>query len=403
MKRLNLSATKKGAASLYVVIFATILFSVITLSFVRIILSETTQSANDELSQSAYDSALAGVEDAKIAVNKYYHCMDNPSQDGCNLYTNGSSTVDPNTLFNGDCEQFKLKGLLYPNSYDTEVKIQESNSNNGDSNNNTDQAYTCVIIRNTVPDYRYTLTSDTRTRVVPLGIQSGKLNQVAEVEFSWYSENNGTVFSNLDHNGLFNNKTSAPVPPVVRLTLVSIHDITAAYDDLPGDQNEYTMVLLPTEGGGTNTISSNEILDTANVEKENYPFQISCTHDTFACKVSLSTAGLFYSGGSAFLMVSLPYGDTVSDFVVTLKDKNGNTIDFENVQISVDATGRANQLLRRVETRLDPSDIFFPYPEYEVTLGGNGDDSLKKNFWITNNCWTEKGLCSNNGELSTSY
>ena len=77
MKHNPYSSTKKGAASLYVVIFATILFGVITLSFIRIILSESNQSSNDDLSQSAYDSALAGVEDAKIAVNRYYQCPSN--------------------------------------------------------------------------------------------------------------------------------------------------------------------------------------------------------------------------------------------------------------------------------------------------------------------------------------
>ena len=62
---MNFVKERKGAASLYVVIFATILFGVITLSFIRIILSESSQTSNDDLSQSAYDSALAGVEDAK--------------------------------------------------------------------------------------------------------------------------------------------------------------------------------------------------------------------------------------------------------------------------------------------------------------------------------------------------
>lgn len=99
------------------------------------------------------------------------------------------------------------------------------------------------------------------------------------------------------------------------------------------------------------------------------------------------------------LVVSLPYGDIVTDFAVTLKDAEGNIIPFENVQVSVDSTGRANQLLRRVETRLDPADIFFPYPQYEVELSGTDEESLLKYYWITANCWTDKGTCANNGRL----
>ena len=54
---------KKGATSIYVVVLGTLLFSVITVSFIRIIINEVTKTTNDELAQSAYDSALAGVED----------------------------------------------------------------------------------------------------------------------------------------------------------------------------------------------------------------------------------------------------------------------------------------------------------------------------------------------------
>ena len=93
------------------------------------------------------------------------------------------------------------------------------------------------------------------------------------------------------------------------------------------------------------------------------------------------------------------HGDLVTDFAVTLQKSDGSSINFENVQVSVDSTGRANQLLRRVETRLDPADIFFPYPQYEIELGDTGDDTLSKYFWITANCWTERGTCANNGSL----
>lgn len=199
MKLNTYSSTKKGVASLYVVIFATILFGVITLSFIRIILSESKQSSNDDLSQSAYDSALAGVEDAKIAVNRYYQCMNN----GGNLNSCGFDT-----LFGGDCDDFKLKEYL-GYDYEGEVLIQESNSNN------SDQAYTCTILSNIVSDYRSTLTSDTRTRVVPLGIGATSLSQVKTIEFRWYSEINGTEFKNLNHNGTLAEANQSTTPPTI--------------------------------------------------------------------------------------------------------------------------------------------------------------------------------------------
>lgn len=402
MKRLRMDATKKGVASLYVVIFTTILFGVIVLSFVRIMLSETVQSNNDDLSQSAYDSALAGVEDAKIAVNKYYQCLSNPGNLGCDVYKNGA-TVSSDKIFGGNCEEFKLKNDILHIS-EPEVKIQESTSSGGHYENNTDQAYTCVIVNNIVPDYRSTLTSDTRTRVIPLGIGSKTLDKVKRIEFRWYSEINGTTFSNLHqatdpNSDTLPSKKDAPTPPIVSLTLLRTgKDINLNNYNKADDHNYSTMILHPVSGGGTNEITAGKINEAGMANVDNQQFKINCSHGEFACKVDLKTD--FAVDGNAFLIVSLPYGETITDFVVTLYDDLGRSIDFENVQVSVDATGRANQLLRRVETRLDPSDTFFPYPDYEVTLNGTGDDSFLKNFWITYNCWTEAtNSCDNNGNF----
>lgn len=398
----NFHQTRQGVASLYVVLSATILFGIITLSFTRIILSERNQSINDELSQSAYDSAMAGVEDAKVAVNKYYKCLSGNSS--CT-----TKQQDGTQLFGGNCDDFKLRNYLYDENYGTgEVPIQVS-SETGDAGH-IDQAYTCVIVNNIVPDYRSTLTSDNRTRVVPLGLshdedrnKNVELEKVKNIAFSWYSATNGTVFQNLNHGGQFANRQNATIPPTISLTLIRSKSSMSKSDfNDPNNTTTSTMILLPVEGGGIQAISQSEINTNANAYRgeSNEPFQIQCTHDQdFACTVTLTDME-FSAGENAALIVSLPYGDTITDFAVTLYESDGTTVvNFENTQISVDSTGRANQLVRRVESRLDPADLFFPYPQYGIELTGDGDDSFWKNFWITNNCWTESGTCANNGDL----
>ncbi len=397
---LSYSNTKQGVASLYVVIFATILFGVITLSFIRIILSEASQSSNDDLSRSAYDSALAGVEDAKIAVNKYFACMSEPGKT--------KSDCEYSSLFGGTCDNFNLKNYLYKDSLGpdvTEVKVQESESNN------SDQAYTCVILRDEVEDYRTTLSSDTRTKVVPLGVDSSELGKIGSVQISWYSENNGTVFSNLNtHNGNLANAQDATIPPAVTATLIRADDNInlSNYNNSTDGAHYSSMLFLPTDQDGSeisNEIPNSTIIKAGNSNDANKPFQVHCSHDSdFACTVKLTGLdGSFSAGGSAFLVLALPYGNANTDFRVTLFDKDNQPINFKGVQISVDSTGRANQLYRRVETRLDPADTFFPYPEYELDLGSNsGQDAMAKSFWITTNCWTEKGYCGrNNGEINS--
>lgn len=424
--KLHQKQTKKGVASLYVVIFASILFGVITLSFVRLILNNATRSTDDDLSQSAYDAAMVGVEDAKRAVDLYFNRY------GANY-----------DLFGGGCENFKMKGILGIGG-ENEVKVE--------STGNTEQAYTCVIIDNVVQDYRSTLTPDTRTRIVPLGVNAEHLNEVTSIEFSWYSSINGQEYKNLENFPQFTDANNAPVPPVVNLTLISMgtyfdyEHANSGYEDatnsvgnfdginpaIGGSEgiNNTSVVLYPgSKFTGPATLPNGTLIESSKDDStinEDYPLvktigdmsaqgdannthkpqRIECRNPKegaeFACTVTLSGYNPFVSNGNAFLVVSMPYGQDYMDFQVKLY-KGSEVANFEGAQFRIDSTGRANDLYRRVETRLDLADIYFPVPMYGLTITGNDDpESFLKFNWITANCWTEKGLCDNNAKLKDS-
>lgn len=419
MKKLCLSRdnTKRGVASLYVVLFATILFGVITLSFMRIILSEAGQSSDDDLSQSAYDSAMAGVEDAKRAVNEYYACLSSGLS---------ASACGADKIFAKDCDNgIGLAKYFYGDNYGSnesgwEVKIQE-NSVGSEVDNASDQAYTCVVISDQVPDYRGTLTADTRTRVIPLSVFNGEhstnLTNLNRVRFQWYSRLNEGSTSNfsLSNGGKFSSDRTTP--PTIQLTFIHLPGNIASVDfasaNNTADYQYSTLILLPTNQNNSssiiNTVSWSTLLEAGNVTKSspdrNEPVQVTCSAAAeFACAVELQT-GSFGSQDSIFLVASLPYGDTMTDFAAEMVDSNGETIKLVGSQISVDSTGRTSQLVRRVETRLDPADLYFPYPQYALDAGGGDGDALKKIFWITANCWYsykltgtyQGGACQNNG------
>lgn len=400
---MNQNSTKRGVASLYVVIFATILFGVVTLSFMRIILSEAGQTSDDDLSRSAYDSAMAGVEDAKTAINR---CLTQGGGSNCN------------ELFSRDCQNgIGIAKILYPASYGVdgnngEVKLQE-NSQGSDPNNNSDQAYTCVVVSDEVPDYRGTLTSDTRTKMVPLAVYNSDTGNstpsgVNRISFDWYSllnEGNKTQSDFQLASGV--ELGAATTPPTITLTIIKMSSgVTSSDFNNANDTSKLiydTVVLLPSNNG-TDKV---DLRGSGNVNKEesNSPVPVSCSssNSEFACHVDI-TGFSTDSSDSLFLVVSLPYGDTTTDFAATMYDNTG-IVSLKGAQISIDSTGRTNQLVRRVETRLDPADLYFPYPQYELELTGNGgDDGLKKDFWITANCWKSSGgsatKCDNNGTIS---
>lgn len=404
---MNQNSTKRGVASLYVVIFATILFGVVTLSFMRIILSEAGQSSDDDLSRSAYDSAMAGVEDAKTAINRYYACLSAGGGQDCDA-------DDKNNLFQKNCnDSIGLAKYLYPSNYTGgEVLIQEST----DRDNQSDQAYTCVVISDEVEDYRGTLTSDTRVKMIPLSVFDGgagnsELPSVKKIRFQWYSslnlgdkEFNTSTDKRLNQNGT--------TPPTISLTFVRMKtNIQSTEFEQANDTsnlNYDTMVLLP--GGDTTSISSSEIVQAGNIAKDakNEPIRVQCskTNADFACSVDLEVNGqlTLNSTDSVFLIAALPYGEAATDFAATMLKDDSTRVMLKGAQISVDSTGRTNQLVRRVETRLDPADLFFPYPQYELELTGGDGDILKKNFWITANCWKSSNggaqRCNNNAEIT---
>ena len=137
----------KGAVSIFAVIFSTLLLTVLTVSFMGLMISAQQRAINNDLSQSAYDSALAGVEDAKRVVRA---CA-NGNVDACSALKAAS-----------DCQvvaRAKVNG-----SVDQPETVIASNSSSGQS---FDQAYTCVNIDMDSVDYLFEAQSG-RAHVVPL-------------------------------------------------------------------------------------------------------------------------------------------------------------------------------------------------------------------------------------------
>ena len=479
--------TRKGAASIYIVIFTTTLLGIIALSFVRIMLAESLRTTNYSLSQSAYNSALAGVEDAKIVLLRYQSCINKGT------YVSGGGK-------SASCDQiyslFGNQNAAYKTSQDCSVvgKILHSSQSNLDKETliqtqdnvdtgTIDQAYTCVKISTYTEDFLATLNSKNPTKLIPLRSDSPETQKrINRIQIQWFDSQNYDDVSNSDGNikagfsgfwksgsnsdltgklvynkGVYNSGSSTAadygnaftsdpvVPPVIQATVIqSANSFTM--DQFYASEgagntsrtNRGTLMLRPTsskdatllsnrqvstaaDGNHSNVLPQNSIAYSAN-KSFNTPMDVVCDPGhpdqwgTYACKADFylpAPLGSSYTDGHAsernmatsFLVVNLPYGGPQTDISAKMYScidpqkpinatiataggaVNCEIIYFANVQPMVDSTGRANDLFRRVESRIELADTNFPIANYALAMTDPANtNGIVKDFYVTNNC-----------------
>ena len=421
MKQL-IQNNKRGGASMFVVMFTILILSIIVLGFTNLIISEATKTSNTDLSQSAYDSALAGVEDAKIALLKYHSCLDQGYRAAAG--GNACEKIIANMqegIKKQDCSTIaKVLGRESNTGTEFSVVVQETaDSSKAGNNKDMMQAYTCVTIKEDLNDYRTTLDSSNRLRIIP--IRSADIDSVDHIYIQWFSSTNyvkngsshycvggdGNKWGSIDKMyslGNCNGGRQAPTTLSARLIQTdeqfNLSELSAAAG--PNNTDTGQLYLLPkSAGSNVNYIESSKWGESAN-KGENLPIEVNCKQGTWFCSAYIGLPNTFRGGdrndANTYLLVSIPYGSPETDISVEALKYNGggsktqkssySHYDFTGVQARIDSTGRANDLWRRVETRVELVDTYFAYPEFEITMRGDENSILKKSFDVTFNCWS---------------
>ena len=372
---INLGDRKKGAASFYIVAISTLILVIVVASFATLIVSQMERTSNADLSQSAYDAAMAGVEDAKLAYLNYKNCK-------AAGYTAASSVTDGEPwnddrdacshilyyMDNPDCDMVaKMLGRVVTPGVGMEVKEDEEG-------NNMQQYYTCVKIDNQPQDQTKNL-QPYETAVFKPEFASGSASEIKKIKVRWGGNSNLSVTILQAPSGF------------------NFDDFT--FPSLVGDNETGTnlgTVFLTRDGVGTDpsTISGNVVMKSNDKIVQNGRNNVSGNenNDMYKYEAIIELPAVYNGSDSVkkadglFEIAIMSFdsssnnGESVS--ISYLKDGD-EPVSIEN-QFVVDSTGRANDLYKRVKVTLDAEG------QGDLVIGGPlilGDGGLEKNFSVT--------------------
>lgn len=374
---------QNGSVSLFVVIFATLLISVVTVGFIKIMINDQQQASAADLSQSAYDSAQAGVEDAKRAIAQFQISgapnMDKWATD-CNASVGNLADINSN-------QNFVASG---------EVKVQ-----NGNNTNLLDQAYTCVKVNLNTDDYLGVLGPD-ENKLIPL---SGA-DSFNTIKLEWFTQKDLQGSGSTVNVPVVAPGPNIKLPPttdwitasepnrpsLMRAQLIQIDGATFSFSgvDDSKDVNAFNNTLFLYPSNSVNT-SSDFRLDAHRTLTTVNPVTIHCNSDLsgggYACAATLRLPRTVPVGGKAYLNLASIYKK--SSYRITLLDSEdlNKKVQFNAVQPEIDSTGRANDLFRRVVSRVELTNTTSPYPVAAVDITNN----FCKTFRVTNDAAAGKG------------
>ncbi len=396
---------QSGAVSLFVVIFAILLMSVVTVSFIRIMTQDQSQASSNDLSQSAFDSSQAGAEDAKRALLKYNEsCTGISPASWCGQFVSGIDECNASIRTAGVIKA----GDVAPTeggSGTGEIKVQQSTSVDVDGNSidkALDQAYTCVTMQLDTDDYVGSLTPNDSV-LIPLLVTDQ--TRLTTVTVEWFNRDDvanpaGTVnVANTSGSQPLTDPWPADRPPVMRTQFMQVGNSFKLSDfdstSASSESNSNTLFLYPARNGFSTAPFSTNVRKspTGNsipADASNTPLpskcQTSVSSGNLACKITLDLPAPVRGGTMAKAYLRLTSMYTSAHYRITVDGTQ-----FKNVQPIIDSTGRANDVLRRVESRVDLYDTnTFPYPDGAVDVSGD----FCKDFGVTDSPDYIAGSCT---------
>lgn len=298
IKKKPLQIDQQGMVSFVVTLLIMIVLSLIVIGFARLTRREQQQSLDRQLQTQAFYAAESGINDA-VKILK-----DNPSapdKDSCS-----------NTTLPWD----QLKPDLDP---DGTVK------------------YTCILVKTAVSSIEFD-EIDADSKIVPINYDGG--SNIDTINLEWQNSDSSVspAIGNCDPNGsAIGLPASTAWACSVGLLRIDIVPTPSSFTRADLLDNMMTTFLYPKNGGAGTANYSSASGDQGSVIEANCP-----NASPVVCRATISNLG------ASSYMVRIRSIYRPSRVVITPVDSSKR---FKGAQAIIDATGKANDVLRRIQVR----------------------------------------------------
>jgi Tfp pilus assembly protein PilX len=314
------NVNESGFAAIVIAIVLVLVLSLLTVGFAQLMRHEQRQALDKQLSSQAYYAAESGLNDATKAINAGYTA----AKTDCDITGVNAAMPGANNL----------------------LKRQVGTS--------TAASYTCLLINPNPPSAEYSKIDTEQAKVVELtgSDSSGNPQVVSTISISWEDSNGGSTFASN-----CNTLTPAPSWPttgILRVQLIPLNNLSR--DGLR--DNSLTGYLCPDGSAPTNVdYPPNHGINTDGVIVHGNCAAVRILH----CTSQITGLGGLGQATYLLAMRSIYNPTRVS---IKLYGGNGainpgNELNVSGAQTLVDSTGKAQDVLRRIQVRIPSHNNFF--------------------------------------------
>lgn len=345
---LRLSAEQQGFASIVIALIMVLVLSLTTVGFAQLMRREQRSALDKQLTNQAYYAAETGINDATQALNSGF------------------------TLTKSQCQPY-TSAQLNAMSPDQKTAAQSLNDNSvGGNPGSTGASYSCLIINPHPDSLQYTVdgneTRGTELTGATLNSDPPDVQTIGTLEISWQDHNSGDTSFAPDNgsNYKFGDATSDwNYTGMLKTSLTPLSRNAVDRNSLI--TNTFTAFLYPNQAGSPadpGTIAAGAGIGNQGGAIVNG----NCHRDNLTVKGLPRYCNVKITGlNAARYLLTLSGLYQKSDITITAYATAGVTkLSINDAQVLVDSTGKAQDVLRRVQVRVPA------HNDYDLPAGTTG-------------------------------